>query len=392
MSGKETGRPPIVPDSLLRPFVTGLVQGRYRSAREAAHLAATSLAPLAKPQSANAEPGTGGKPASPLNWRTLHKRILAQAEAQGWRDAHGWSKQELAILNDFGRDVVQGRYRNAMVAARAYLGGLEDLQRRFPGARWLKMDRTLNGVFLKLVKRLKQKSGWSEALWPEPEFEFAERFARGVVAGRYPRALDAARDFLRARDELRQQHPEIVWLRRRRSLKSAQRVIVERAHRMGWSKLVVQWGGPEKQVADRYARAIVRGEYRSVLQAGRPCLQELARLHREHPDERWSRAARPLKAVQSLLQQRVKRLGVPRHGSRWSSGENAILDRYAQRVGTPGYRRLTDAAKDCARELARRHRRELRRNSMLAPIPPRTFNAVLGKLKARALALRTWGP
>jgi hypothetical protein len=190
---------------------------------------------------------------------------------------------------------------------------------------------------------------------------------------------------------MRERHPEIVWLRRRRSLKSAERVVVERAHRMGWSKFVVRWGEPEVQVADRYARAVVRGEYPSVLQAGRPCAQELARLHRERPDERWSRATRPLKAVQALLQQRVKRLGAPRHGGRWSPGESAILDRYARYCGKPGCRRLTDAVKDCARELERRHHRALRRNPLLAPIQPRTFNAVLDKLKARAIALGTWG-
>jgi hypothetical protein len=370
-------------DSRLRPFVTGLIQGRSRSALEATRLArAARVAGHPK----------GTQPALPFSPRTLQKKILQQAEAQGWRPENAWTSRELRVLDSYGRAVKRGRYRTAQAAARAYVHDLEHLRRKYPHAKWLRARRTEDGVSLKLVRRLKRLQAWSGPLWPAPEMRLLDQFARRVAEGRYPNAVPAARDFMRARDLMQERHPEIMWLKRRRSLQSAHRVVCQRAHEMGWSKLVVRWGTPELTILDRYVRAVVRGQYPSVLQAGPVLQQEIARLHELHPDARWSRLARTRSAVLVQLQKRIQELGVPRYGGRWTPAERKILDRYARRVGKPGYRRLTDAGKDCARELDRRHRRALRRNPMLAPIQPRTFAAVTGKLKTRAIALRTWRP
>ena len=371
-------------NALIQSFVTGLVQGKYRSAREAVRQAVTALEQSARKTS------PGLRQAVQFNWRTVQQKILDQAEAQGWRDVRGWSKQEMQILDGYGRDVMKGRYRNAMVAARAYLQDLEDLRRKHRGAEWLK-DRTLNGVFLRLVKRMKLMSDWSEALWPEPEFELADRFARGVVDGRYPKALEAARDFLRARDEMRERHPEIVWLRRRRSLRSAERVVCQRARKLGWAKLFIPWAAPERLVLDKCAQAIARGQYASILKAAPACTQEIAQLHGLHPEARWTRVSRTVGMVENQLQDRVKKLGIARSNGFWTQGELAIVNRYARRVGKPGYRRMVDAANECLHGLERRHSRELLRKPFLAPVQPRTMNAIKTKLKLRAVTLGTWG-
>jgi len=370
-------------DSRLRPFVTGLTQGRYRSALQATRLAQAARSPGRRKET---------EPALPFSPRTLQKKILQQAEAQGWRPERAWTSQELRVLDSYGRAVKRGRYRTAQAAARAYVRDLDRLRRKYPHAKWLRIRRTENGASLKLVRRLKRLQAWSGPLWPAEEMRLLDRFAGRLVEGRYPNGVVAARDFMRARDVMQERHPEIMWLKRRRSMQSAHRVVCERAHEMGWSKLVVRWGAPELTILDRYVRAVVRGQYPSVLQAGPALRQEISRLHELHPDARWSRLARTRSAVLVQLQKRIQELGVSRYGGRWTRAERTILDRYARCVGQPGYRRLTDAGKDCARELDRRHRRALRRNPMLAPIQPRTFGAVMGKLKTRAVALRTWSP
>ena len=368
-------------DSLIRPFVTGLIQGRYRSAIEAARYAGAVMAL------------SGPRQWVPFNQRTIQQRILDHAEARGWRpDTREWSEQELRILDGYGRAMRRGRYPTAREAARAYLRDIERLQRRHRGAKWLRMDRTLNSVFITLIKRLKRLKAWSGPRWPEQELQLAERFARRVADGRYLSAREAARDFLSARDDLRDRSPEIVWLRRRRGLRNAQRVINKQAHEMGWSVQTIPWGAPERRILDRYALAVARGRYRSILQAAPACKQVLARLHRLHPDACWSRLRRTLSAVQGQLQMRVKELGVPRNNGRWTPGERVIVDRFAQRCGTPGYRTLADATKECVRELERRHRRELSRGQLLGPVQPRTSGAVQAVLRQRAIALRTWGP
>jgi hypothetical protein len=370
-------------DSRLRPFVTGLIQGRYHSALQATRLARAARVPGRR---------KGTEPALPFSPRTLQKKILQQAEARGWRPERAWTRQELRVLDSYGRAVKRGRYRTAQAAARAYVRDLDHLRRKYPHAKWLRTRRTENGASLKLVRRLKRLQAWSGPLWPAQEMRLIDRFARRLVEGRYPNGVRAAQDFMRARDLMQERHPEIMWLKRRRSMQSAHRVIRERAHEMGWSKLVVRWGAPERMILDRYVRAVIRGQYPSVLQASPVCRQEIARLHQSHPDARWSRVARTRTAVENQLQGCIQALRIPRYGGRWTRVERTILDRYARCVGKPGYRRLIDAARDCVRELERRHRRALRRNPMLAPIQPRTADAVKGKLKTRAVALRTWGP
>jgi len=368
-------------DSLIRPFVTGLIQGRYRSANEAARYATAVLAL------------SGPRRSVPFNQRTVQQRILDQAEARGWRpDTREWSERELRLLDDYARAVRRGRYRTARAAARAYLQGLDRLARRHRGTRWLRTDRTLDSVFTALVKRLKRLKAWSGPVWPEPELQLAERFAQGLIDGRYASARAAARDFLSARDDLRARLPEIVWLRRRRALRNAQRVINKQAHEMGRSVQTIPWGAPERRILDRYARAVARGRFRSILGAAPACKRVLARLHRLHPETRWSRLPRTLPAVEGQLQILVRGFGIPRNNGRWTPGELEIVDRFARRCGTPGYRTLADATRECVRELERRYRREMKRNPLLGPVQPRTLNAVQAVLRQRAIALRTWGP
>jgi hypothetical protein len=374
-------------DSLIRPFVTGLVRGRYRSANEAAHRALNVL----KPRRLSSTPSL--RQSTAFSQRTVQQKILDQAEALGWRpDVREWSKQELRVLDSYGRDMKRGRYRTARAAGRAYLRDLDRLRRKYRGARWLRMDRTLNGVFIELVKRLKRLNAWSGPRWPEPEMRLLDRFARRVADGRSSTALEAACDFLSARGDMHDRHPEIMWLRRRRSLRSAARVINQRAHEMGWSKLLVRWAAPERLILERYARAIARGRYRSIPQAAPACARELARLHRLHPDARWSRPSRTVRVVQGQLQIRVKELGVPRNNGFWTPGEREIVGQFARRCGKPGYRTLVDATKECIRDLEQRHSRERRRKPWLAPVQPRTFGAVRALLRQRAIDLGTWGP
>jgi hypothetical protein len=118
----------------------------------------------------------------------------------------------------------------------------------------------------------------------------------------------------------------------------------------------------------------------------------LARLHRQHPDARWSRLTRTRPAVAGQLQIRVQELGIPRNNGRWTAGELETVERFARRCGTPGYRTLVDATGACVRELERRHRREMERSSLLGPVQPRTFAAVGQVLRRRAIDLGTWGP
>jgi hypothetical protein len=373
--------------SLIRPFVARLVRGEYGSANEAARHALAVL----EQNRRRAMPGR--RPPPLFNPRTLEGKVRAEAKARGWRpDMREWSKTELRVLDGFGRALKRGQHLNATTAARAYLKEIDRLRRRYPRARWLKTERTLDGTLIKLIQRLKRLQAWSGALWPAQEVRLADRFAHRLIEGRYRSSNPAADDFLLARNALRDRSPEIEWLRRRRSKKSARRVILKRAHEMGWSKLFGRWAAPERLIMERYARAVARGEYPSVRRAAPACVREVANLHRQRPDASWSRLNRTAPAVENQLQDYVKALRIARYNGYWTPGELAILDRFARLVGTPGHRRIVDATKECLRELERRHRREMRRKPLLGPVQPRTFNAIMPKLRHRAIEVGTWGP
>jgi len=149
-----------------------------------------------------------------------------------------------------------------------------------------------------------------------------------------------------------------------------------RANEMGQPMLLVHWGAPEKAILNRYARAVIRGRYRSARQATRDCMVELAHLHRLHRDTRWGRWTRSRFQIRDRLQDRLRALEIPRAGGGWTPGERTILKRFTKRCVTRRRGAVSGAARACVRELERSYRRERRRTPWLPHGQPRTFRAV----------------
>ena len=357
----------------IRPYVDGLVRGAYPSATEAARRCLGDT----KRRAGRVTPSQCRPLAFCLN--TLELKIRELAAKQGWQTvwARHWSPQELRILDGYGRKLKRGRYPTATVAAQAYLQDLDRLQHRYPRAPWLSTNRTLVGVTLRLVKRMKQLKSWPGRLWTEPELRLLEPYAQRVADGRCPTAAQAASDFLRTQQEVLLSHPDNLTVQRRCSLDRVKAKILKRANELGRVvSVVVPWGSPELAILNRYARAVVRRRYRSASEAAPDCLVELADVHRLHPDTGWGRLTRDLLQIRGRLQRHLHAFGVPRAWGGWTPGERSIVERFAGLCTTGRRGEVSAAARACVRELERSYRRDRRRRPWLPQGQPRTFRSV----------------
>jgi hypothetical protein len=124
-------------------------------------------------------------------------------------------------------------------------------------------------------------------------------------------------------------------------------ILVHRARVLGRARLYFPWRRYELLVADRYARALVRGRYQNTEQAVAGCYRELHRLPHWRP--------RTLGAVRLQVYERAARFG-PLPLSYWSAAEEKLIDRYARAAIAHRYASTRKAAKACARAIAALHK------------------------------------
>ena len=148
------------------------------------------------------------------------------------------------------------------------------------------------------------------------------------------------------------------------------------------------WSPREQRVCRRHARLLLRGKFPSASHATLNAEHEIARLHREHPGERWAGMRRAHDAVlrQILKWARASRKKWPH--APLSPEEDGVLDRYAQGMMKQRSPSVKRTAQVCWEELERRHRRKQQGVPPKLRAPqPRSLRAVWFQVRERSLAL-----
>lgn len=128
----------------------------------------------------------------------------------------------------------------------------------------------------------------------------------------------------------------------------------------GWP----HWKQPELLIADRYARAVVRGQYRTTADAVEQCRATL----------RQAGFRRTAFAIHIKLCQRSQLMGKPLRGLPWSATEDRVLRRFARAFVEGRHESAADAARACQKALRGRR--------------ARPFNGVMNRLLVLA---HDWG-
>ncbi|MFO7676417.1 MAG: hypothetical protein R6X12_08905 [bacterium] len=113
------------------------------------------------------------------------------------------------------------------------------------------------------------------------------------------------------------------------------------------------WSWQEDRLIDRFARAMIRGEYRSSWPAAAACRAELETLRRKCPDAPWAVVPRTRNAARNRIIQRARALGGRWPESHWSEPECRIAERHARRFLSGRCPSIKQAARDCKQDVDR---------------------------------------
>jgi hypothetical protein len=220
----------------------------------------------------------------------------------------------------FAEALVRGEYRTAMAAARACRAELGRSQVKPPGV----------DALARAILGRAHGLGMGPRCVPFGRMEKAafDRFAQGVVDGRYRSVTEAARQCLRAmarsvRSAGGSQRPG-------RSFSAVNTQIHRRVVRFG-PRPHSQFSVEELVLVDRFARAAVAHEYISIRHAASACQEAIGRLvlrgrPRSPSGRSWSR---PLNGVHHRLIERVHEIGRFRVGHRaWEKEETRVCRRW----------------------------------------------------------------
>ena len=144
------------------------------------------------------------------------------------------------------------------------------------------------------------------------------------------------------------------------------------------------WSPPERAVAARFARALVRGRYRSARQAAPELRQELAQLRRRVPDGPWPKKPRSLNAAAQSIARETRAIGFQLPTSRWTPLEAEVAERFARALVAGRYQSPAQAARSCRRALAGLRRRFPSGNWLAAW---RSYPGILHRILERAAQL-----
>jgi hypothetical protein len=125
----------------------------------------------------------------------------------------------------------------------------------------------------------------------------------------------------------------------------------------------LSWLPEDLDIAERYARAITSGRYRSAPAAAPNCKSELAGRH-------------TLDAVKQRLRLLARAMGRSEFQPPWTPDEKAVVNRFARAIVQRRYRNVKEALPDCQRERRR-----------VAPTIERTDVALAWKVLCRAYDL-----
>jgi len=261
--------------------------------------------------------------------RAILHHLISRARTFGWQSGwHRWTTPELRLMRRYARALGQGKYPSSFAAARACRDAMKKA-----GFESRHSKQTLSTKIRELTP------GWAQrkVRWRPEEDRLVADFARAILEGRYagiPAALPACAAAL---GQLATRAADAPSPRPRHTLESVTARLWEAAFRLG-PRSRGRWRKSENRVIDRYARAVIRHRYPSVLQAARVCWAAVNRLDARAVAPglagRARRVTRPLVTVHAKLLKRTWELGRARRPQRlWSKEERRISGKWARRLG-----------------------------------------------------------
>jgi hypothetical protein len=223
------------------------------------------------------------------------------------------------------RDVVGGRYRTSIAAARVCRSELARDGAPLPAL------LTLSVAIRRQARKLGMDAGWT--FLSAAEKRAYDRLARAVVAGRYPTVDAAARAYGAGRSDAPAFSAPRASGQRSRTLAAVRTQIKLRAREYGQCPRS-HFSASELALIDSYARAAVNHRFSSAEHAAAACRRALSRMHRTKARRRglpvlWQRG---LSAVHRRLLDRVREIGRFRLGRRaWEPEEARIALRWAEK-------------------------------------------------------------
>lgn len=263
-----------------------------------------------------------------------------------------WIPEEDRVIDRYARALAANRYGGLMDATRACAREIErlyaSLRKTDPRHHVASRERPLASLRQRMRTRLVTLGlpVVGPRLTPQEE-RVVSRHVRDLVGGRYHDARKAAEACF---DEL-SHLAGIVGRARQLPLATVQNRIYHRGRELGMPWAWTRWSTREAATANRYARALARGEYATARAAALACHSELARRGRSAGGIRA--AGRPLETVEGRICGLMNASGLQRL-RRWNKAEQQVMNRYVRALYAGRFRHVRPAANACARELQER--------------------------------------
>jgi hypothetical protein len=261
-----------------------------------------------------------------------------------------WTPEEDRVIDRYARKLSHGRYRTASDASRACAIDIKRLHRSQLRADPNHHVASRERPFLSLRQRMMLRIGtlglrWASRYLTSAEERVVGRHVRGLVDGSYHDARQAARACAGALAQLR-----VRGRTQPLSFTTIHRRIYARAHGLSRPWARTKWSSGDMSIAERYARAVVRGEYATLQDAALACHRELAGLNASAAGEVGT--PRSLGAVRARMDEIAWALGRTK-SPRWSDAEQRVVNRYLRALYAGRFPYIRPAADACARELQR---------------------------------------
>ena len=261
--------------ALLERCAQKVMRGEFPNTLQAAHAFMAERAGLARRY-----PDDPSLPL-PRSLRGVHQKLWLRCRELGRPMVHArLTKEDEAAIERYARQVIVGRFRLPAAAAKAYLREVEKKQRgrlQVP---------SVAAIRRKMRARIHALGGtWRGTRWRAEELRIVDRFAQGLVQGRYPHAMRASRacwsELERRHQQRESRKPPAQRMPQPRTLLAVQVQLRERSFQLGRPKQRLTWLPAERQIARKWAKCymtkrLARERY-TIRDAGKSLSDDLAR-------------------------------------------------------------------------------------------------------------------
>jgi hypothetical protein len=235
--------------AVVRRFARGVLSKKYRNAVLAVEPCRAALGPV-----------TGTKWSGLRARQSVHRKLIQVAIELGRVKSRVRRKpEEKAVLDRFARAVATGRIPTARGAGKACAEALHRLHRRYQGKFAGAPDRKEAGIQGELWPRVaKLRSRWFCSHWSAAELALADRYARLLIAHRFPHVRAASKACCEAVDRLHARLARKRGDRRPRMVRTLPGVfdqILTRAKELAPFQIPHRWWiAEEHRIAARWTR------------------------------------------------------------------------------------------------------------------------------------------